>query len=120
MGPLIDCVFLLLIFFLVATMYKKEDRDIDIVPPESSSAVKLPPDDDQFVIGVDETGKVFWQGDPISRTDLHGELRDLADEDPDQRIRLDAHFETPFETPVVRHHRLRPSSTARQRSLRSR
>ncbi len=100
MGPLIDCVFLLLIFFLVATMYKKKDRDIDIVPPESSSAVKLPPDDDQLVIGINEIGEVYLQGDPISRTNLHAELRSLAEIDPERRVRLDAHFATPFEKVV--------------------
>ena len=52
MGPLIDCVFLLLIFFLVSTMFKKENRDINIIPPESDSAVKLPPDDKQVVVGI--------------------------------------------------------------------
>ncbi|MBB5352058.1 biopolymer transport protein ExbD [Haloferula luteola] len=99
-GPLIDCVFLLLTFFLVATMYKKKDRDIDIVPPESSSAVKLPPDDDQCVIGINESGEVFWQGEAVSRTHLHAELASIASAHPEQRIRLDAHFETPFEKVV--------------------
>lgn len=97
MGPLIDCVFLLLIFFLVATMYKKENRDIDIVPPESDSAVKLPPDDDQIVLGIDEQGRVFWQGQQISRTDLHSRLRTVAAREVDRRIRLDADHDTPFE-----------------------
>ncbi len=100
MGPLIDCVFLLLIFFLVATMYKKKDRDIDIVPPESSSAVKLPPDDDQLVIGINEVGEVYLQGDPISKTNLHAELRSLSETDPDRHVRLDAHYATPFEIVV--------------------
>ncbi len=100
MGPLIDCVFLLLIFFLVATMYKKKDRDIDIIPPESSSAIKIPPDDDQLVIGINDIGEVFLQGDPISKTSLHAELRDLSQSDPDRQIRLDAHFSAPFENVV--------------------
>jgi len=100
MGPLIDCVFLLLIFFLVATMYKKKDRDIDIVPPESSSAIKIPPDDDQLVVGLNEFGEVFLQGDSISKTQLHAELKELGVTDPDRQIRLDAHFSTPFENVV--------------------
>ena len=100
MGPLIDCVFLLLIFFLVSTMYKREIRDIDIVPPESESAIKLPPDDEQIVLGIDETGRVFWQGQEISRTDLHSRLRSVAATSIDRRIRLDADHETPFELVV--------------------
>ena len=100
MGALIDCVFLLLIFFLVATMYKKEDRDINIVPPESESAVKLPPDDKQTVIGIDEAGEVFWQGAAVTRTDLNVRLRTLSEEDPERRIRLDADANAPFEKVV--------------------
>jgi biopolymer transport protein ExbD len=100
MGPLIDCVFLLLIFFLVATMYKKKDRDIDIVPPESSSAIKIPPDDDQLVIGVTEFGETYLQGDPITKTSLHSKLREIGATDPSRQIRLDAHFSAPFEIVV--------------------
>jgi len=46
LSPLIDCVFLLLIFFLVATTFKQDDKDIDITPPESRSARRLLPDSD--------------------------------------------------------------------------
>ena len=100
MGPLIDCVFLLLIFFLVSTMVKKENRDINIVPPDSDSAVKLPPDDKQVVVGITSEGEVFWQGVPVSRTDLHARLRAQAVEDLEKRIRLDADADAPFELVV--------------------
>ncbi len=100
MGPMIDCVFLLLIFFLVATMYKKEDRDINIVPPESESAVKLPPNDEQVVVGINHAGEVFWQGSPVSRTSFHARLREVALVDANKRLRLDADAEAPFEKVV--------------------
>ena len=88
MSPLIDAVFLLLIFFLVATMFKKEKRDIDIVPPESASAVKMKPDDDVLVLGVTPMGEVYWQGRPITRTDLHTQLRSLSLSDPGRQSPL--------------------------------
>jgi len=96
MGPMIDAVFLLLIFFLVATMLKKEKRDIDITPPESRAAVRLLPDDDTLVLGVDRQGEFFWQGVPMSLDDLHHRLREVAVMDRDRRIRLDADRQTPF------------------------
>ena len=96
MSPLIDAVFLLLIFFLVATMFKKEKRDIDIVPPESASAVKMKPDDDVLVLGVTPMGEVYWQGRPITRTDLHTQLRSLSLSDPRRQIRFDADAQTPY------------------------
>ena len=97
MSPLIDAVFLLLIFFLVATMLKQEDRDIDITPPQSQSAVKLPPDDDVVVVGIDAEGLFYWQGRPATANMMHQQLRELAAADRAQRIRLDADADTPFE-----------------------
>ena len=40
MTPLIDVVFLLLIFFLVATRFEQEDRELDVVLPSASEAHK--------------------------------------------------------------------------------
>ncbi|MDA3960388.1 MAG: biopolymer transporter ExbD [Planctomycetota bacterium] len=96
MSPLIDCVFLLLIFFLVATMMKKQDRDIDISLPESDSAEELLPDDDQIVIGISAEGEFYYQGAPVSLTQLHYELRQVAFEDTEQFVRLDADAEAPL------------------------
>ena len=96
MGPLIDAVFLLLIFFLVATMMKKEDRDINITPPVSESAVKLRPRDDVLVIGIDQKGNFYWQGNESSANELHQRLKQIAIRDPDRGIRLDADQQTPF------------------------
>ena len=96
MSPLIDAVFLLLIFFLVATMLKKEDKDIDIVPPESESAVKLMPDDDLIVLGINPEGELFWEGQPTSANQFHQRLREVWSTNPDQRLRLDADADTPF------------------------
>jgi biopolymer transport protein ExbD len=95
-APLIDCVFLLLIFFLVATMYKKQNRDISINLPESSSAVKLPPSDDVIVLGIDEEGGLYWQGTESSVNDLHNRLRQVAVSTPGIRVRLDADEKAPF------------------------
>lgn len=55
MSPLIDCVFLLLIFFLVSTMTKVKNRDIPVDLPTSQSAVKLKPDDKQAIVGLELT-----------------------------------------------------------------
>ena len=39
--PLIDVVFLLLIFFLVATRFAQEDRELDVELPSASEAKPL-------------------------------------------------------------------------------
>ncbi len=96
MSPLIDAVFLLLIFFLVATMIKKEDKDIDIELPTSTSALKVQPDDRVMVIGIDPSEALYLQGEATSLTELMYQFRQLSETDPDRRIRLDTDKTTPF------------------------
>ena len=93
--PLIDAVFLLLIFFLVSTMMKKINRDIDIQLPESVSAERFMPTDDNRVIGIDADGQLYDQGEPTTVQALHNNIRNLGMEDPDTPIRLDVDQATP-------------------------
>ena len=90
MSPLIDAVFLLLAFFLIATTYKKKDTTIDINLPLSNSAIKLPLEDSVTAIGIDVDGQLYLDGEPIGKTSLHAALREISLGDPGRRIRLDA------------------------------
>ena len=89
MSPLIDCVFLLLIFFLVAGMTKIKNKDIPIDLPSSSSAVKMRPNDKQIVVGIDRGGAFYWEGEPCSTNYLHQSLRETGLTNPGQRVRID-------------------------------
>ncbi|NQU36425.1 MAG: biopolymer transporter ExbD [Actinobacteria bacterium] len=96
MSPLIDCVFLLLIFFLVAGMTKVKNKDIPIDLPASSSAVRMRPDDKQIVVGIDHSGGLYWEGEPCSTNYLHQSLRETGLTNPGQRIRVDLDRKVPF------------------------
>ena len=100
MAPLIDCVFLLLVFFLVATMMKKEKRDIDISLPISISALDVKPSDDTVVIGVNKEGEFFYNGIESSLNEIHEKIAELSETDSDRHIRLDCDRETPFRAVV--------------------
>ena len=100
MSPLIDCVFLLLIFFLAATMSKKINRDINIKLPNSISAEKLLPTDNQVVIGINNKGKFYFNGYPIELMDLHFRLRKQGINKPQQQIRLDIDKDAPIDSVV--------------------
>lgn len=75
-APLIDVVFLLLIYFMVATSLKKPESDISITLPgtvKQSTSVKTP---DETIIEISEAGVVTINntiyGNPDSR-----DLKDL-------------------------------------------
>ena len=89
MSSLIDCVFLLLIFFLVTTIAKKENRDIDIDLPVSTSSLDEPPDNDTMVVGINKEKMLFYNGRPVTVSELHQILLELSEENQDRRIRVD-------------------------------
>jgi len=97
MAPLIDCVFLLLIFFLVTTMLKKDLRDVEHLNlPISRSSLEVPPDDSMVAIAIDADGIVYYEGVESSTAELLEELKYLEQNEPDRRIRIDTDENTPF------------------------
>ncbi len=112
LSPLIDCVFLLLIFFLVTTMIKRKEMLIPITLPDSSSAISTKKLDETIIIGLDKKGRAYRtptknsegaiQYTPID--DLVVYLKTLVDkhgqEVLDRPLRIDADRNTPFQTAV--------------------
>jgi len=99
MAPLIDCVFLLLVFFLVATTLKKIEPVLPLELPVSHAALRTPVQQELLVIGVDQRGQVYLRGQPASTTQLRDALRELARQ-PNPRVRLDVDRRVPFEEVV--------------------
>ena len=96
MAALIDCVFLLLIFFLVTTMLKRDLKHVELDLPVSTSSLEMPPDESMLVVAVDQEGEIYYEGQPSSVQLLHDKLRQAEIDDPDRRIRLDADADAPF------------------------
>ena len=60
--PLIDVVFLLLIFFLVATRFSEEERQLDLNLPSITEALPASAQPDEIVVNIDAEGKFFIDG----------------------------------------------------------
>jgi len=59
MTPMIDCVFLLLVFFMVSTTFNRQEADISFALPgtaDQSESVDIP---DEQIIQITENGNVF-------------------------------------------------------------
>lgn len=70
MTPLIDCVFLLLIFFLVTTMMKKWEKQISLDLPEITSSLSVESKQDASVIALDHRGQAY---ELVSHNSFSGE-----------------------------------------------
>ncbi len=95
MSPLIDCVFLLLIFFLVTAMLKKPNKDINVSLPVSNAAIEIDPTDGT-VIGVDAKGRFYFDGVEVTRMEMRSQLHQISQIDPSQSIRLDGDEKAKF------------------------
>lgn len=78
--PLIDVVFLLLIFFLVATRFAEEDRELDVQLPVADEAKPLIAQPSEMFINIDKEGRYFVDGKEMAIDEVHGRLQGLADD----------------------------------------
>lgn len=79
MAPMIDIVFQLLIFFLAATTFAKEDeRALELELPRAESGVASAAVPREIVVEVLRDGRTFVGGAEIRATDLAADLRERA------------------------------------------
>ena len=60
--PLIDVVFLLLIFFLVSSRFSEEERELDLNLPSVTEALPATAQPDEMVVNVDKEGRYYIDG----------------------------------------------------------
>jgi biopolymer transport protein ExbD len=100
---LIDCIFFLLMFFMVATTFKHKEqtekqKNLPVVLPRSAvsfdaAAAGAAP----LVIGVDQHGGLYAEGKLVTAPQLQAYLRAAAARDPAQRVRIDGDRHTPYQ-----------------------
>ena len=88
MAPMIDMVFLLLIFFLVATSFHQEEREMQIALPVAQSAGPISVALRELVINIDGQGRIIVSGREISSGDLHGIVVDALAANPEQKVTI--------------------------------
>lgn len=86
LAPMIDVVFLLLIFFMVATTFAtlEEQIDLDLPVAESGEApIEIP---DELIVDVDRDGNLFLAGSAVDEGALANLLQRTARRDPDTPV----------------------------------
>ena len=80
--PLIDIVFLLLIFFLVATRFAEEERELDLVLPSASEAKPLSAKPREIFVNIDEEGSFFVHSRVVTLGELATILAQASADNP--------------------------------------
>ncbi|MGB0257404.1 MAG: ExbD/TolR family protein [Coraliomargarita sp.] len=86
-SPLIDIVFILLIFFIVTTVFV-EETGVDVQRPEAASATDL--EKNSILIAITEDGKVVYGGNEIGSNGVRGTVKRLLQREPDMPVIIQA------------------------------
>jgi biopolymer transport protein ExbD len=78
LAPLIDVVFLLLVFFMVATTYLDEERQLDVELPGATTGNVPEREADELVIDVLRDGRIAVRGETLDAAALDAVLADAA------------------------------------------
>jgi biopolymer transport protein ExbD len=79
--PVIDVVFLLLIFFLVATEYHQEERELDVVLPEVAQAQPLAMTK-ELIVNITKAGVFKVAGRDYNEQQLYRVIREAKENNP--------------------------------------
>ncbi len=80
--PLLDVIFLLLIFFLVATRFAEEERELDVLLPDASEAQSLTSKPGELFINIDKQGRYYVTGKILTLEELDRTLRAASVNNP--------------------------------------
>lgn len=100
---LIDCIFFLLMFFMVATSFKHQAdgqplKELPITLPDSAVSLdKASAAPDVVVIGVDAKGGVYWGRERVSKAVLRERLHAVATQNPNQAVRIDGDTQATYQ-----------------------
>lgn len=78
--PMLDVVFIMLIFFIVTAVFVKEPG-VDITKPEAATAIT--PDAASIFVAITPGNEIWIDGNPVDPTAVRSELERLRSENPE-------------------------------------
>lgn len=84
--PMIDIVFLLIIFFMVGTQFNEQERQYEVQVPSVSDAPPLTSRPDEIVVTVDAEGQVSIRDEQLTLAALEQRLSQARENYVDQTV----------------------------------
>lgn len=101
LAPMIDIVFLLLIFFIVSWNFARFESDQEVKVPEAETAEQNPREPGEIIVNVLEGGVIRVSNQDLSEEELEVKLSLLAEAFPDQPVILRGDKSVPFKHVMV-------------------
>ncbi len=78
LSPMIDCIFILLIFFIVTTVFVEEPA-VDVLKPDATTDSEL--EKNSLIIAVTAEGKIVYGGKELSLAGVGARVRQIMSKD---------------------------------------
>ncbi len=89
-APLLDIVFLILIWFIAASIYARWERKIEIKLPETVTGAHIKRSPGELVVNIDSKGRLFINNAEVSKKRLEDLLQKLIKVSPEQPVNIRA------------------------------
>ena len=86
MAPMVDIIFLLLIFFIAAAVYSQWESKLEIKVPTADSGMDRPRYPGEAIINIDKNGKLYLNSIEFTPERLETLLSQLSRTYPDQPV----------------------------------
>ena len=97
LAPMVDVVFLLLIFFIVTWQFARFERDMDISVPAAEETTDEPRNVGEIIVNVRTDGSIVLNGIEVSEEELLAKLKSISQAYPDQAVILRGSSEANFQ-----------------------
>ena len=98
LAPMIDVVFLLLIFFIVTWQFARFERDMDISVPAAEEAENTDRQTGEIIVNVRSDGSIILNGRDVTEPELLSKLQSISEAYPDQAVILRGSSDTDFQS----------------------
>ena len=88
LAPMIDIVFLLLIFFIVTWQFSRSETELDVSVPTAEQGEELTRPMGEIIINILEDGSIKVEGVVVDLAQLHDKLKVIAVNFENQPVRI--------------------------------
>lgn len=95
--PMVDVLFLLIIFFMVGTKFADMERQFDVELPEVAEAAPLTSPPEEIIVNVYDDGRLVVDRQTVELADLVGKLTEARARYADQAVLIRGDAATAYE-----------------------
>jgi biopolymer transport protein ExbD len=91
--PLVDIIFILLLFFAVSTTLITQKQGINVALPDAKTVIE---NDEGIVISISKDTFIYWEKQRIQMSRISHEVKNEINKNPNLSIILNADKDTPY------------------------